>query len=89
MSTALLDRTEGEREKARERGSKCNKGAVNGLGLRVKKENKWWPARRRETEGIQRQRKRCRKGKAEKVRDEDSEGDVGESRRRKWNWRLL
>lgn len=51
LSAAPLDRT--ERKSESEIGSKCNKGAVNRLELRVKKENKKWPTRRDETEGIQ------------------------------------
>ena len=47
LSTAPLDRREGER--ASEIGTKCNKGAVNRLGLRVKKENERWPMRWEET----------------------------------------
>lgn len=52
----------------REIGAKCNKGAVNGLGLSVKKENEKWPMRQEGTEGILWQRKRCRDGWMEGLR---------------------
>lgn len=83
-----------ERERESEMGSKCNKGVVNGRGLRVKKENKRWPVRPEEMERIQRWRKSCGGGKGERVERSERRGQrgregFGESQCRKWNWRLL
>lgn len=64
-----------QKEKEGEIRSKFNKGAVNRLGLRMKKkENKRWSRRQEEMEGIQRRRERCREEKREKVEKSERRG---------------